>query len=101
MQWDDPFDVGGITTDYNLLVFLNGTYFGSKSGIDSTAATDEPIETYRLLAANTHHIQFVIALASSAPPTATHLRLVSVGAIRYPGPISLTTHRRCLAIRAR
>ena len=87
LQWDDPFDVNnGVTTDYNLLVFnANGTYNSSLSGTDNNFNTDEPIETTTNLVKNTTY-QFVIALASSAPPIATHLKLVSVGGDSLSGP---------------
>ncbi|HEY5036592.1 MAG TPA: hypothetical protein VII74_05625, partial [Chthoniobacterales bacterium] len=76
LQWDDPFDSGAVTTDYNLLVFdKNGQYLGSRSGTDNNAATDEPVEIVDL-AKNTTY-QLVIALASADPPTARHLRMVS------------------------
>ena len=85
LQWDDPFDTGGVTTDYNLLVFnASGTYLGNVSGTDSNFSTDEPIELVDL-AANTTY-QFVISLASSAPPTATHLHLSSTTGESLSGP---------------
>jgi hypothetical protein len=76
-QWNDPFDAGGVTTDYNLLVFdENGNYLSAKSGKENNFAIDEPIEISDLNPDTTY--QFVIALASAAPPTATRLKLVSV-----------------------
>lgn len=75
-QWDDPFDAGGVSTDYNLLVFnSSGQYLSSISGTDNNLATDEPVEIVEL-AANTSY-QLVICLRTASPPTATHLRLVS------------------------
>ena len=86
LQWDDPFDAGAVTTDYNLLVFsAAGTYLGSRSGTDDNFAMDEPIETTFHLSAGTTYY-FVIALASSNPPTATHLKMVSVGGDSLSGP---------------
>lgn len=74
LQWDDPFDTGGVTTDYDLLVFsAAGNYIPSKSSTDDNFATDEPIELVDL-APNTTY-QLVIGLSSSAPPAATHLHL--------------------------
>lgn len=76
LQWDDPFNSGAVTTDYNLLVFnKSGQYLGSLSGTDDNFATDEPVEIIDL-AKNTTY-QLVIALASQNPPTAQHLRLLS------------------------
>lgn len=88
-QWDDPFDAGAVTTNYNLLVFdVNGNYLSSRSSTDNNIATDEPIERLDNLAANTTY-QFVISIASPAPPTpptATHLRFVSVSGDLLSGP---------------
>jgi hypothetical protein len=87
LQWDDPFDVNnGVTTDYNLLVFsATGTYNSSLSGTDNNFSTDEPIELLNPLKANTTYY-FVISLASSAPPTATHLHLSSTTGESLSGP---------------
>jgi len=78
LQWNDPFDTGGVTTDYNLLVFdVNGNYLTSRSGAGNNFSTQEPIELPSTdLAANTTYY-LVIGLASSAPPIATHLHLSS------------------------
>jgi hypothetical protein len=85
LQWDDPFDTGGVTTDYNLLVFnASGAYVGAVSGTDNNFNTSEPLELVDL-AANTTY-QFVISLASSAPPTATHLHLSSTTGESLSGP---------------
>jgi hypothetical protein len=77
-QWDDPFNTGGVTTDYNLLVFnQSGTYLGTVSGTDNNFSTSQPIEIVDL-APNTTY-QLVIALTSGAAPTARHMRLISFG----------------------
>ena len=74
LQWDDPFDTGGVTTNYNLLVFdASGNYLSAKSGKDNNFSTGEPIELVDL-AANTTY-QLVISLSSSFPAGATHLHL--------------------------
>jgi hypothetical protein len=86
LQWDDPFDAGAVTTDYNLLIFngTTGNYISSRSSTDDNFSTDEPIETSDLAANTTYYL--VIALASSNPPTATHLKMVSVGGDSLSGP---------------
>jgi hypothetical protein len=78
LQWDDPFNSGAVTTDYNLLVFSKtGSYLASTSGTDNNFATSEPVEIVDLSPSTTY--QLVISLASSAPPNARHLRLISFG----------------------
>jgi hypothetical protein len=83
-QWDDPFG-GGVTTDYNLLVFdQSGNYLASISGADNSFATGQPLEIVDLKA-NTSY-QLVISLRSSSPPTARHLRLIAFGEGIVTGP---------------
>jgi Subtilase family len=75
LQWDDPFNTGSVTTDYNVLVFnSNGSYLGSISGTDNNFSTSEPIEIVDLSPNTTY--QIAISLASNASPTARHLRLI-------------------------
>ncbi|HEY8835684.1 MAG TPA: S8 family serine peptidase, partial [Chthoniobacterales bacterium] len=82
LQWDDPFNTGGVTTDYNVLVFSStGNYLSSISGTDNNLATSEPIEIVDLNPNTTY--QIAISLASNAPPTAQHLRLIA-----YSGSIT-------------
>lgn len=83
-QWDDPFG-GGVTTDYNLLVFdESGNYLASVSGRDNSFSTGQPLEIVDLNANTTY--QLVISLRSSNPPTARHLRLISFGGGLITGP---------------
>jgi hypothetical protein len=89
-QWDDPFNTGGITTDYNLLVFsAAGNYLSSVSGKDNNFSTDQPLEIVDLSPNTTY--QLVISLASSSSPAATHLRMISFGEGAVTGP-SLSTN---------
>jgi hypothetical protein len=84
-QWDDPFNTGGVTTDYNLLVFNSaGNYLSSISGKDNNFSTSEPVEIVDLNANTTY--QLVISLASNASPTARHLRIISFGQGAVTGP---------------
>jgi hypothetical protein len=84
-QWDDPFDTGTVTTDYNLLVFdSDGNYLDSLSGTDDNISTSEPIELVELDPDTKYFL--VIALASAAPPTATHLRFIAVNDATLSGP---------------
>ncbi|MBV9009010.1 MAG: S8 family serine peptidase [Verrucomicrobia bacterium] len=83
-QWDDPFDTGHVTTDYNLLVFdQNGNYRGDLSGTDNNRSTDEPVEFVFLDANTTYYL--VISLASPTP-VARHLRFISVDDASLAGP---------------
>jgi len=85
LQWDDPFNTGGVTTDYNLLVFNSaGNYLSSISGKDNNFATDHPVEIVDLNPNTTY--QLVISLASNASPTARHLRMISFGEGAITGP---------------
>ena len=77
-QWDDPFNTGGVTTDYNVLVFnSSGVYLGSISGTDNNFSTSQPLEIADLSPNTTY--QVVISLASGGSPTARHLRMVAFG----------------------
>jgi hypothetical protein len=83
-QWDDPFG-GGITTDYNLLVFdQNGNYLSSLSGTDNSFSTMQPLEIVQLNASTNY--QLVISLRTGNPPTARHLRVISFGQGEVTGP---------------
>jgi hypothetical protein len=89
LQWDDPFNTGGVTTDYNLLVFNSaGNYLSSITGKDNNVATDEPVEIVDLNPNTTY--QLVISLASNAPPTARHLRMISFGDGAITGPFLIS-----------
>jgi hypothetical protein len=77
-QWDDPFNAGAVTTDYNLLVFTeSGSYLSTISGRDNNFGTSQPGEIVDLGPNTTY--QLVISLASGAPPIARHLRMISFG----------------------
>ncbi|HXM32877.1 MAG TPA: S8 family serine peptidase [Chthoniobacterales bacterium] len=84
-QWDDPFNAGTVTTDYNLLVFdQNGNYLSSASGTDNNLSTFQPIEIVDLNP-NTSY-QLVISLRTNASPVARHLRMISYGGGMITGP---------------
>ncbi len=89
-QWDDPFDAGAITTDYNILVFdETGAYIPFYSGTDNNVATDEPIEVALVDVGSTFYV--VITLATPAPPpvggpVAKQLRFISFFGESLEGP---------------
>lgn len=79
-QWDDPFDVGGITTDFNFLVFdASGNYVSTLSLTDNNFATDEPLEfsSTDLVADTTYRI--VIARTGTGSQLASRLKYVFFG----------------------
>jgi hypothetical protein len=85
LQWDDPFDTGTVTTDYDFLVFnANGFYNSSLSSTDDNIGNGEPIEMSNLAANTTYYL--VIGLSSPAPPGATHLRFISTTGASLSGP---------------
>ncbi|MEY2440474.1 MAG: hypothetical protein QOI34_1859, partial [Verrucomicrobiota bacterium] len=82
-QWNDPFDVpGGVTTDYNILVFdADGNYLPDDSGTADNFMTQEAIED--ILVENTGNdakFQIVIARAGNFPatPVAQKIRYLSI-----------------------
>ncbi|WP_287128585.1 FG-GAP-like repeat-containing protein [Candidatus Cyanaurora vandensis] len=100
-QWNDPYDVGGITTDYNFLVFrANGSYVGSLSGTANNFATDQSLELIALTGGlnprSLTKYQIVIARASNDTPVpvADQVRYVissSLGTTTIDEFISYTT----------
>jgi hypothetical protein len=85
LQWDDPFDTGTVTTDYDFLVFnANGTYNSSLSSTDDNIASGEPIEMSNLAKSTTYYL--VIGLSAYSPSPATHLRFISVAGASISGP---------------
>ena len=85
LQWDDPFDTGTVTTDYDFLVFnANGTYNSSLSSTDDNIANGEPIEMSNLATSTTYYL--VIGLSAYSPSPATHLRFISVAGASISGP---------------
>ena len=86
LQWDDPFDTNGVTTDYDFLVFdSTGHYLSNLSSTDDNIfGTHEPIEMTNLAANTTYYL--VIGLSAYSPSPATHLRFISVGGASISGP---------------
>jgi len=73
-QWNDPFDAGGITTSYSLLLFDSSGRFIASSDIDSNASgadnafvTDEPIQAIGFDTSGTQGFaQYYLAIARSS-----------------------------------
>jgi hypothetical protein len=103
LQWNDPFDTpGGVTTDYNVLVFdAAGNYLAASSGTEDNFATEEPMEDVFMMNAGAA-ITFQIAISragnSPATPVASKLRYFAVdefgsgaGAAEYYQPNAPST----------
>lgn len=100
-QWDEPFGVGAVATDYNLLVFsADGTYRGLLSGTDNNVSTDEALE---LLTLPQGEYQLVIAKANEGP--ANRLKYLyntdtGVSAEFLPGGPSTFGHKAARGVQA-
>lgn len=103
-QWNDPFDLpGGITTDYNILIFdANGQFLSAFSGTADNFATQEPIEDITVTNStdNNAFYQVVITRAGNSPamPVASKIRYLAiddfgsgVGASEYYQPAAPAT----------
>jgi hypothetical protein len=90
-QWNDPFDAGGITTDYDLYVYNERGTRIVASSTDDNFATDQPIEGVEL-PAGTYQIVVVRANPSATAPTARVFRYVVFGSALQRGEyLSFTT----------
>jgi hypothetical protein len=103
-QWNDPFDLpGGITTDYNILIFdASGHFVSAFSGTADNFATQEPIEDITITNSTDSNAvyQIVITRAGNSPatPVASKLRYLAiddtgsgVGASEYYQPAAPAT----------
>jgi hypothetical protein len=77
-QWNDPFDSGAVTTDYNVLIFRpDGRFLKAFSSLDDNFLTDQPLE----LAVAIPGFQIAISRSlrgrTSDAPVARRLRYVS------------------------
>src|SRR5262249_39779608 len=94
-QWDDPFFVGNVSTDFNILVFdENGNWMDPTSSAfpgfyttDNNAQTDEPFEVVILVpfageihgGANVSTYQIVISNKNGGP--ARHVKYVNINGL--------------------
>jgi hypothetical protein len=73
-QWDEPFGIGKVKTDYNILVFNNaGKYIGRLSGIDKNLSTDQALE---IIVLTPGKYQLVISKASTQASSAQKIKYV-------------------------
>jgi hypothetical protein len=100
-QWDEPFGLGKVTTDYDLLVFSkNGKYIGKLTGNDDNLATDQALELTRLPVGQ---YQLMIARTNNGP--ATHLKYIAFPgggftAEHFPGGPTVMGHTAAKGARA-
>jgi hypothetical protein len=80
MQWNDPFDLGGVTTDYDLYVFSADGKTLVASSADNNLATDEPIEVVQV-PAGTYQLVVVRADNGSGAPVAEKVRFTTFGSV--------------------
>ena len=90
LQWNDPFDAGKVTTDYDLgRVERGGRPVGGRVG-DDNVATDQPIEAAQAPAGT---YQIVVARSDSASntPVADQVRFVTFGSVVSGEYLNYTT----------
>lgn len=76
-QWDEPFGLDRVNTDYNLLVFSSsGAYLGLLSGRDNNLSTDQPLELAFLPPGR---YQLVISLANRSETASKRIKYVLFG----------------------
>ena len=97
-QWDEPFDLGKVRTDYNIYLFdLAGNYldplnpnFPGFYTLDNNLETDEPVE---LLFPDAEQFQIVIARVTPGPATRLkYIVLNGVGESTHQNAPSVSGH---------
>jgi hypothetical protein len=80
LQWNDPFDAGKVTTDYDLYVYnAAGDQLAAVSA-DDNFSTDQPIEAVQV-PAGTYQIVVVRSDTTTDVPTADQVRFVTFGSV--------------------
>ncbi|MBB4845876.1 hypothetical protein HNP55_004430 [Paucibacter oligotrophus] len=79
-QWNDPFDAGRVTTDYDIYLFNAAGTAIVYSSKDDNLATDQPLE-YISAPAATYQLVVVRKGAAPATPVASKLRYVLFGSV--------------------
>ncbi len=108
LQWNDPFDIpGGITTDYNILIFdADGNFLTDFSGTSDNFMTEEAIEdVYLENPGDAANYQIAISRSGNVPatPVAGKIRYLAIdnfggiGAEEYYQPKAPATFGHCCA----
>lgn len=80
LQWNDPFDRGAVTTDYDLYVYNAAGTAIVASSADNNLATDQPVEAVQV-PAGTYQIVVVRFDSATPEPVADQVRFVTFGSV--------------------
>jgi len=90
LQWNDPFDAGKVSTDYDLYVYnAAGDQLAAVSA-DDNFSTDQPIEAVQV-PAGTYQIVVVRSDTTTDAPTANQVRFVTFGSVVSGEYLNYTT----------
>jgi len=90
LQWNDPFDAGAVTTDYDLYLFNStGTAVVAQSS-DDNFATDQPVEAVQV-GPGTYQIVVVRSDTTTTKPVADQVRFVTFGSVSNGEYMNYTT----------
>jgi hypothetical protein len=90
LQWNDPFDAGGVTTDYDLYLFNAAGDQLVATSDDNNFNTDEPLEFVQV-AAGTYQIVVVRSDTTTKKPVADQVRFVTFGSVTNGEYLNYTT----------
>jgi Subtilase family len=90
LQWNDPFDTGGVTTDYDLYLFNDAGDQLVATSNDDNFATDEPVEAVQV-PAGTYQIVVARSDKSTDQPVADQVRFVTFGSVLNGEYLNYTT----------
>ncbi len=78
-QWNDPFNAGGITTDYDMYLYdAAGNLLGASD--DDNTATDQPVEALQV-GPGTYQVVIARFDSGTAQPVADQLRFLNFGTV--------------------
>lgn len=79
-QWNDPFDAGGITADYDVYLYSSNGRRIVASSVDDNFGTDQPLEGFQV-PAGTYQLVLVRNGNEPAVPLAQKIRYVIFGTV--------------------